>query len=864
MSFFSSIITRHAKWVVAVSLLLALIAGVQAVRHLKFDTNQDNLISRDHKYFKDYVRFLKNFGDWEFIYVVIEVPENKTAHAKNMADALVRDLKSRPDLFATAHARVDVTKLFQASLLYLDVREFDRALTILREKKSTVREFLAIRNVEEWYHWLSGLFEDQQLGNWTDSQIKALWPLIKSGLFAPHDDTEASQMDSARLIQKLSGQYADPDGYFFSDDGKLLFVQVMPHKNYSRMEIIGAPLDYLRERQQHYKSKIKMGITGRPVLQDDEARTTGEDSQWSGLLSLVLVTVLYLVAVRRAAFALLGVFSLFVALTWTLGFVSLTYGQVNLLTVSFTVILTGLGIDYGIHFLIRYLVLQKTGVPAKNALIEVSQRHSPAILLGAMTSAVAFSSSWFSDFEGLRQLGTVVGVGIILCALSQLVLFPALLSLFAKSQTDSAPALRSHLYTRLSLALLSYPKLLLAAFFIFLILGLPQIFNLKMDHNLLALQDQELESVRYEKIIRNHSRWSTWFLVKEVADQKSLKQLEQKMGRLESVIHTESINTYLPEQQEKRAFAVKTLAHDILRHDRVPASLKKDGLVALKELFQNLANRAFSQGMAEEFSELSELSAKLDNLSQKSSHGELSPSPVFLKNLKNLQQNIRHVLNPENPEESDLPAPLLKRLKGKDNKFSLTIYPRHDIWEWQALETFISEVRKIIPDVTGAPVTTYESAIRLNRGFGLVGAITLAVVGILVFWYFKNWRHSVLVFLSLMTSLAILVLVMVGFKININLANFFALPVLIGTGVDHTIHILHDLKHKNHWKELFDDTLPAVTLSCLTTILSFGTLAFVRHNGLASFGQVMTIGSTAIFLVNSFGLVAWLSLTRKN
>jgi len=83
-------------------------------------------------------------------------------------------------------------------------------------------------------------------------------------------------------------------------------------------------------------------------------------------------------------------------------------------------------------------------------------------------------------------------------------------------------------------------------------------------------------------------------------------------------------------------------------------------------------------------------------------------------------------------------------------------------------------------------------------------------------------------------------------KIPINLANFFALPILLGTGVDHAIHILHDFQKEKNFSYLKEVTVPAVALSCLTTIFGFGTLAFVRHDGLASFGLILAVGTIFI------------------
>ena len=74
-----------------------------------------------------------------------------------------------------------------------------------------------------------------------------------------------------------------------------------------------------------------------------------------------------------------------------------------------------------------------------------------------------------------------------------------------------------------------------------------------------------------------------------------------------------------------------------------------------------------------------------------------------------------------------------------------------------------------------------------------------------------------------------------------NYANIIALPLLVGMGVDNGIHVVHRLRTDT--AELFDtSTMRAVLASALTTIASFGNLAFSSHVGTASMGILLAMG----------------------
>ena len=88
-----------------------------------------------------------------------------------------------------------------------------------------------------------------------------------------------------------------------------------------------------------------------------------------------------------------------------------------------------------------------------------------------------------------------------------------------------------------------------------------------------------------------------------------------------------------------------------------------------------------------------------------------------------------------------------------------------------------------------------------------------------------------------------------GVLINLpyNFANVIVLPLLIGIGVDSSLHLALQNKDgtvniKPKKRSLSENVTPrAVIFSAITTIASFGSLSFSAHRGTASMGLLLMI-----------------------
>ncbi|MBF0104607.1 MAG: MMPL family transporter [Deltaproteobacteria bacterium] len=867
---------KYPRITVILALLLAFVSLWYAKTHLKLDTNQDNLISKKQKYLTDYTDFLKEFGDWEYIYVVMLDEKTAASHktseqevytlphdsafqtqAKKFSAALTEKLKQRPDLFETVVNKIDLSQIKKSAILLAPQSDFNGFVDFAKTQPEVLSAFLNIRSAHDWYTFIGNVIKDtgSLADDKTKKQMEQYWPLVKHSLYAPFEHASLKALQNTNFYTLLSGQYVDEDGYLFSENGNLLFIKILPVKNYSSMEIIAAPINYLKNEISSLKLRfpaIEAGITGRPVLQNDEATSTQSDSEMAGIMSFALVAILFYVFFRSYKRSLFSLLSLLIGMSLTTGFITVVYGTINLISIVFTVILIGLGIENGIHFLLRYQKEKLLGLDTACAIREATSNTGPAIIAGATTTAIAFATAVFTDFLGLKQLGVIAGVGVMLCCLTQLTVFPAFLMLFDHSADYHSYKIPP--FGRLSF-LVKKPKAMLIFFFIITLIAIPFALKTGFNNNLLSLQDQQLESVRFENIIQENSDFSTWFLAHSTTDINALRQLKTRIEALPAVKNTQSILDYLPADQTQRMSLIR---------DHVTPGLKsidtkhaEAGLLFsldnLKGSISKTASDAFSSGLADEFAELNAVAEKLDSfINQIKKQTKQTPvfETQFMTVIKSAQQMLEGLVTPAPLSEKKLPPELINIYKSKNGRYALSIYPKKDIWNPDNMKEFISQVRAVIPNVTGAPITHYESANRMVSGFVLVAILTAVLVLAIVYAQFKKVGVSLFILFNLLTTFIWLAALMYFKGIQINLANFFALPVLIGSGIDNGIHAFHRYHETHSVEDLFTSTIPAVTLSCLTTICGFASLMLVKHNGLASFGLIMAVGTFLIFIAS--------------
>ena len=127
-----------------------------------------------------------------------------------------------------------------------------------------------------------------------------------------------------------------------------------------------------------------------------------------------------------------------------------------------------------------------------------------------------------------------------------------------------------------------------------------------------------------------------------------------------------------------------------------------------------------------------------------------------------------------------------------------------------------------------------EFRVTTLRQIGL-GTVFVAVV---LLARYRRWRPSVAAFLpSVLVALTLLSAFAV-LGVETNLLHAVSLILVMGMGVDYGIFIVDSARERRG----LEATLLSLLVSCLTTVLVFGTLALSEHQALRALGTTTGVG----------------------
>jgi hypothetical protein len=390
-------------------------------------------------------------------------------------------------------------------------------------------------------------------------------------------------------------------------------------------------------------------------------------------------------------------------------------------------------------------------------------------------------------------------------------------------------------------------------------LALPHI---KFDYNLLNLNNPRAESVEtFQELLADteDSPWHINILVDNFQETGSIAQRLRALPEVEKVI---SILDLVPEEQDEKSLLIEEMAmilgpvsfsstafqvpdHHTVAEQRIALEKLKTALeqfVAEQPEHATAAPaRALNASISSFLSHLAQRTEKNDTeagqILHVVSHDLLSLLPDSIKRLQ-----LALAAQPFTQEA--LPSSVKGLWHSSDEVYRIAVYPSENINDNDALRRFVRAVQQIAPDATGVPVISLEAGEAVVDAF--IHAFTLALLGvILALWLMlRSVSATVLVLIPLLLAALFTSAGTVLFGLSFNFANIIALPLLLGIGIDSSIHMVHRSRSTGAAYEslLHTSTARAVFYSALTTLVGFGSLVFSTHQGTSSMGLLLTIG----------------------
>ena len=857
---------RAPAAVTALAVLSAVLAGVWTSWNLGYKVSRLDLLDPKNEYNRLWIEYIAEFGEDDDAVVVVEGPSRK--RVVEVLGEVSREVSRDRALFRSVLHEVDLSTIRAKGLHYLPAGEIE-----------SIGRFLDNASV----------IVD---GGWSQMRVGTMVAGLAARMVAgdagrdPAADGEPALASLERyaesLLASLSGGGAEwkspwpgmpgslstlsdlASQHLLAKDGRLGFVLLRLAKEKNGFSGGSAATDELRRLMRLVGQRhpdVQIGLTGLPVMEDDEMRASQQSMVWASVLSMIAVLMVVIAGFGGIRHALLANLVLGIGMAWAFAWATASVGHLNILSVTFTVTMIGVGIDYGTYYVGRYLEQRRKGEDCDTALLQASEHVGPGILVGAITTAVAFFSAALTSFVGVAELGLIAGGGIMLCAIAELCVLPAAVALVDRSPLFRRIPEPVPVHAWLA-PIVRHPRLVALAGLAVILVTASGIHELRYDHNLLNMQPEGLESVELEKKLLSECDQSVWYALSIADSREDLLAIKERFQGLPTVERVDEIASLLPVDGETKRPLIEKIRGGLQGLPERPPEIPVDRLEALGETI------AWAQQEASKRPGGLRAAWHLEQV--RDALRRMPPADCF-KALATFQQQsagdlltrlhaLRDVSDPEPPKLDDLPESLVDRFVGQNGRHLLKIYGRGDIWNFDSLERFVRDVRSIDPRATGNPLQAYEASLEMKRSYEQAALYSLIVILAVLWIDFRSIPLALLAAMPLAVGMAQTLGIMGLVGIPLNPANLVGIPLILGIAVDYGVHIVHDAMERPGPYRMSASTANSVLVDAITTILGFGALMVASHKGLESLGRVLTLGVTTCTLTSLVFLPAVIRL----
>ncbi len=791
--------------------LLLLLPLALGIARLRFDIEILNLLPEKLAVAQGLKIYQQNFSDARELIVTLEAPTDD--QAESAARSLARVLRAQTDLVA------EVT--WQPAWLESPAQATELVA------------FLWLNQPPALFGELTNRLSLTRLTNVLNAAREQLATSLSPTDLAWRGYDPYGLMRLPESVSSAAPALGTGEEMFVSRDGtfRLLFVEAKPdivgyRACRSWLAAIKRVIAEARSSGQ-IPAEAQLHFTGRPSFVTEMAGGMEHDMAGSASGTLAIIGILFWLTHRRLRPLCWLLFLLIVILAGTTALSGLILGTINVVSMGFASILLGLSEDYGI------VIYQESRSHPELDARQLRRKAAPGIFWSAVTTAGAFLILNLSTLPGLGQLGSLVAIGISLAAVVMLYGYmPPLLRLRRPRDAESNPAAGGERF------LLFMPRWLLPAPGIWLITGLLLAASAalmarhgpRFDHSPDVLKPRNSEaSAALEQIQARFGRKQTplWVLVPGADEAEVARRLPQVQTALSQALAEHQIAGFTlptalwpqPENQRANRPAVAALLRErqILQDAARGAGFTTNALavtVNLLDCWQRATERADTFWPTNQASHWI-----LGKMVARPGHGFLALGLIHpTTNAAATKQLV-----------ADWPADLQRQgilLSG---------------WELLGSTVFDLVVREL-PRVM-LPIIAL-----------VVGSLWLA---------FRNFREVALSLGTLAFSGLLLGAAMNLLEWDWNILNLMALPLLLGMGVDYSIHMQLALRANDGDRLAVRRSVGrALLLAGATTVAGFGSLAFSTNSGLASLGKVCALGILLAMVVAVYLLPVWWKAAR--
>lgn len=559
-------------------------------------------------------------------------------------------------------------------------------------------------------------------------------------------------------------------------------------------------------------------IGGLPFVRLNIAKDIQGDMQRLMPFGLLIMLAFLFISFRQIRGVLLPFFVVLMSIIFAIGLIPTLGWEIQIVTVLLPVMLIAIANDYGIHLIARYQENNAAGMEQTNKDLarRIFQSLSKPVILTGITTMVGMLCLLNHIIIPAQQLGILAALSIAFALIASLFFIPAVLAVIPKAKPIAAadhnnnkkvPPLERMLRLFGNLVS-SQPKAIIISSLVITLIASAGIFLVVIDTNPTNYYDAHHPVVQAMDMTNDYFGGSTNVSVVLRGDIKD-PGIMHKIDGIEEKLEA------LPEVGNTVSIArvIKQMSRalndpDEPGYDKIPDS--RNAVAQYFELYS-------MSGDPEDFDKLVDFP------------------------YENAQITAR--INEVSTRKID-----------------------------QVVD-FISDMVRDVPEVKmvgGFATILTELAQAIVRGQIVSLGMALILVGVLIMIVFRSLTAGLISALPLTLSIAILFGLMGYFGIELNIATAMLSSIMIGVGVDYTIHFLWrykeelrtGLSHKDAVKKTLTTTGRGIVFNALSVIIGFVILLVSNFLPVRFFGFLIVVSISAC-LTGALILIPSLCLVLK-
>jgi predicted exporter len=740
--------------------------------------------------------FLKHFAQPNELIVTVEADTSDAA--EQAAEALAIELAGHTEIIkrAAAHAPWEKNPAALSELL---------AFLVLNQPPEKIRELTARlapdkapATLQATMEKLTESISPQEIALLSYDPYNLAGALAESGLMSGTQQSEFSSADGTFRVVYVESAHSFPN---YKASAAWL-------KNIKRLSA-----DIVRPY-----GALRLGFTGEPAFVSDISGSMEWDMMSSGFVTLLLIAAIFWVCYRRARPLFDLQLMLLLIFTLSLATAGLFLNQLTVIGVGCAAIMIGLSVDYG------YFVYQRSQ-RHRGSVRELQRQCVQNIAWTAGTTAAVFFALNLSSLPGLSQLGSLVGIGVVIGAIIMLTVFAPLARRFQRSESERAPSIIERLFS--SAGFLQKGAWMTSALIVVLLGALILKGAPAADFSPRTLRPRKSDA--YTALDGLYARLTD--------DRDVLSLVVSGTSEDEVLTRLRAAETSLTESKargEARSFRTALPLWPVAENQRANLPI----LAALAAELPRLRQAASDAGFKDEAFTLTEA------MISQWSIWVTAPTPIWPANEAS-RWIFRRVASREGGRF--LALGMVQPVAGREDVLAAAVQGE-GVWlvSWNQLG---HELRHVIP----------------REFFRVILALGTAVIVLLIL-AFRSARAVGLFVGTTALVLACLAGAMSLLGMTWNFFNLAALLLLLGTGTDYSILLLLALKRNGGDAPAAQRELGLVIFLCAASASTgFGTISWANHAGLASLGQTCALGLIIDALISLFLLPrAWTLLHGKS